>query len=368
MTEPPAKMSAGRPDIRYRDARGFGSRVVWGGGGLATVARTLLWPVSLVYGLVVALRGGAYRLGVLPKKRLPAPVIGVGNVTLGGTGKTPMVAWVVERLTEAGLRPAVLSRGYGSEGPGEQNDEVRMLGRDAPGLIQVVDADRVRGGRRAVRELGADCLVLDDGYQRLGLARDLNVVLLDALCPFGGEGLFPAGALREPASGVSRADVVVITRVGVATPEAVGRVVSRARRLAPRAVFAKARFEPAALEALGDGETPLLEALRGKRLFAFCGLGNPAGFFGTLGRLWPATVRGVALRDHAAYPDERLAGLAAEAAKERADYVVTTLKDAVKIGTRWPGPVPAFALRTRMELLEGRELLQSRLMRAARGE
>ena len=366
MSRPPATTPLGRPDVRYRDARGFGARVVWGGGGLAAFVRALLWPVSLVYGAVVRLRGLAFRLGLAPRRRLPAPVIGVGNVTLGGTGKTPMVAWIVTRLREEGFRPAVLSRGYSAE-PGEENDEARMLGRDAPGLIQVLDADRVRGGRRAVRELGADCLVLDDGYQRLGLVRSLNIVLLDALCPFGGGWLFPAGALREPASGVSRADVVVITRAGVASADALGRLVSRARRLAPRAAIVRARFEPQALEALGDGDSPPLEALRGERLFAFCGLGAPAGFFGTLGRLWPASVRGVALEDHAAYPDARLALLAGEAVKEGAEYVVTTCKDAVKIGARWPGPTPAFALRTRVEFPEGGELLRSRLLRAVGG-
>ena len=357
------------PAAAFRDARGLGARLVWGTGpGLLRALRATLWPVSLVYAFGASVRAWTYGVGLRRAARLSAPVISVGNLTVGGTGKTPMAAWLAERLAEWGRRPAILSRGYKSGGPGEDNDEARMLREGAPALIQVVDPDRARGGRRATEEFGADSLILDDGFQRLDVRRDLDIVLVDALCPFGAGRVFPAGPLREPKGALGRADVVVITRTDVASREATAALVSTARRLAPRAAIVKSGVAPQGLAPLREGETRPVAWLAGKRVFGFCGLGNPLGFFSSMARLRPAWLGGVALEDHASYPPDRVRKLAAEAATSEAYCVVTTRKDAVKVRGAWPGPAPAFALIAQMELLEGKEVLLSLVRRALKGD
>jgi len=259
-----------------------------------------------------------------------------------------------------------LSRGYRADGPGRVNDEVMALAANCPGLIQVPDPDRARGGRRALDEMGADTLVMDDGFQHRRLARDLDVALVDALDPWGGGALLPAGALREPRSSLRRADVVVLTRCNLAPAEAVAKLAQDVARLAPGCRVARAGYEAESLAPAAGGEARPAEWLRGRAVFAFCGVGAPEGFWAMLERLGPSRLAGVALEDHAAYPPARLAALAAEAQASGAEVVVMTQKDAVKIGAAWPGPAPALVLRARMTILDGEAELLERIGRALR--
>ena len=345
------------------DRRGFLVRAVCGAGDdwLLVAVRWVLRALSPVYGLGVRLRAWVCRSHILRLRRLPVPVISVGNLTVGGTGKTPMVEWIVRYLRKRRRSPAVLSRGYGAPHRGEPNDEVQSLERNVPGVVHVVDPDRARGGWQAVEEHDADCVVLDDGFQHIRLCRDLDIVLIDALDPFGNGRLLPGGCLREPPSALCRADVVVLTRSDVVSHDRRDALVERLGQEAPQAALVQAGLELMSLEPLGHGVPREPKWLAHKRVFAFCGLGNPLGFLGRLERLRPEVLNGVLLDDHAPYPPLVVEALARAAADSGADAVVTTQKDAVKIGAAWPGPVPALALRIRMRIIAGEELLEQRL-------
>ncbi|MFZ3207577.1 MAG: tetraacyldisaccharide 4'-kinase, partial [Geobacteraceae bacterium] len=189
--------------------------------------KAILWPLSLVYANIMRLRALVYRHGALRVNRLPRPVIAVGNLTVGGTGKTPMVALLCRDLLERGKRVTVLSRGYGgkagkeprivSDGrtlflsPAEAGDEPYMLAVTMPGLAVVIGSDRYRAGLFALEHLAPDIFIMDDGFQHLRLWRDLNILLVDSRSPFGNGLTLPAGLLREPVGAMKRADLVVLT-------------------------------------------------------------------------------------------------------------------------------------------------------------
>lgn len=312
--------------------------------------RWLLTPAWLAWRPLVAARNAAYDLGWRPILRLPVPVLSVGNLAAGGTGKTPFTALLAERLRARGRRPAVLMRGY--KGEDGANDEARLL--DCP---VVCDPDRVRGGTRAIAD-GADCLVLDDGFQHRRLHRDVDLVLIDALRPWGGGAVLPLGLLREGARGLRRADLAVITRSDQADPAALDGIAARLRRHGLASV--RARHAPAALVPLqgGAGEPP--QALAGRRVLLASGLGNPGGFERTVRDLGAAIVAHRRFPDHHRYSASEAAALVAEAAAAGAQLVVTA-KDAVKL--RPLGAVGA-VLTVRMALdAEGDAALDALLAR-----
>ena len=313
----------------------------------------------------------AYRLGLtldrLRKRprRLDTPVISVGNLTCGGTGKTPVVAWLARRLQRQGLRPGLLSRGYRGDEAG--NDEKRVLDALCPGVPHVQQADRLAAGRSL--EGDCDVLILDDGFQHRRLARDADVVLIDALRPWGHGHLLPRGLLREPPSALRRASLVVVTRVDLISASdrqtlewTIGRFTD--------APVATGRFAPTRL-VTADGTRVRPRDLSAVRALAFCGLGNPAGFAATLGQFGlsvpPETVR--AFPDHHAYTPADLGRLGQWAAAEGADLLVTTRKDLVKIPDARLGGVPVLALDIEFEPVHRSELfdavLPSRLSQAA---
>jgi len=301
----------------------------------------LLAPLTPLYRGAVAARLAAYRRGFIASSRLPVPVVSVGNLTFGGTGKTPTVIALVRDLVRRGRHPAVLTRGYGRSvaepvvlvGPDPRTaahtagDEPLELAARLPGVPVVVDPDRVRGGVEALTR-GADILVLDDGFQHLRLERDLDVVLVDAGDPWGGGRMPPRGRLREPLSGLARADAVLLTKVP-ADPapvlDAVRRVVAER---APDAPLLAARLEPSAVRR--EGETVGPETLRGERVLAVAGLGRPEGFADLLRAAGAEIVGTRWFADHhvfaAAEVDEAVAAAAAAGA-----VVATTAKDAVKM-------------------------------------
>ncbi len=294
-------------------------------------------PLALAYGAGLVLRNAF----APASKRAGVPVLCVGNLTVGGTGKTPAVAWVVETLTRAGRKPAVLMRGYGA-------DEDRLLERLLPGVPVVVDADRVAGAAKAVAG-GAKVLVMDDGFQHRRLHRDLDLVLLDATDPFGGGHLLPWGRLREPREALARAGAVLITRADQAAPEALSVLRSEIARLAPKALVAEAAHAPV------DAE-----GLQGLRVFAVCGIGNPGAFRKTLEDSG-ATVTGMrAFPDHHAYSPQDVETVNAAASGLP---VVTTQKDWVKLEA-----IPAAAgwkvLKIRLEMRVGRQALEEKVLTA----
>jgi tetraacyldisaccharide 4'-kinase len=318
-------------------------------------------PLSLLYGGVVRARAALYASGRLASRVLAAPVVSVGNITFGGTGKTPFVEFLARRLKFEGFRPAVLSRGYGrrsrvpllvsrGEGPlvspEEGGDEPVALARRLPGVVVAVAARRVEAARLA-EPLSCDVFLLDDGFQHLALKRDANLLLLDARDPFGGGSLPPAGRLREPLESVRRADAIVFTRVerGLPSPEAERTVAL----LCPEtAVFHAAIRTDGLRDEAGSPVDAREVSLR--RCVAVCGVAEPSGFSAALRRLELAAEETFVFPDHHRYSDRELTRIRQTADRTGAAFLVTTEKDAVKLGGRVSLPVVTVHLE--VEVLE----------------
>ena len=304
-----------------------------GGGVLGALSRAGLSVLAVAYGAAVRARAVVYGLGLFGERRLPVRVVSVGNLVAGGTGKTPFVAWLASRLREAGKRPGILSRGYGSRPVGSPLSDEGTLLRDllGPGVPQVEDPDRVRGGLRLLAEHpDTDVLVLDDGFQHRRLGRDLDLVLLDATDPFGLGRLLPRGRLREPRSALARAHAVVLTRSERVSPADLDALRAAVRALAPRALVAVARTVPRALVSVTGEERPL-DVLRGATVLAYAGVGNPKAFLGTLLDLGARVVASRLVPDHHAPTSAEAARLADDARAAGASVVATTRKDLVKL-------------------------------------
>ncbi len=326
----------------------------------AACARLGLGVVSLGYGLAVAARNRAYDRRRLRTYRASVPVISVGNLTLGGTGKTPMVEWVARRLRARGLRVAILSRGYG--GDTGLNDEGTVLEENLPDVPHLQGADRSLLARTAVEELESQVLVLDDGFQHRRLERDLDLVLLDALDPFGAGRMFPRGLLREPLRSLRRASVVVLSRADLVDESARNEIRRIVTAQAGERPWVLARHAPVALVNALESTMPLA-GLRDQSIAAFCGIGNPEGFRRTLAGLIGRDPPMLAFPDHHPYSASDLRKLEEFAIETRADLVLTTQKDLVKIRCERLGHAPLFALRIGLECLSGADLLEAAVAR-----
>ena len=308
-----------------------------------------------------AIRRVLHGAGLLPTAVLPAPVVSVGNLSAGGAGKTPLVEHLVRELRALGARPVVVSRGYGARVPGTAlNDEGCVLAENLPGLPQRQSPDRASAGRAALEAGEGDCLVLDDAFQHFRLARDLDLVALDAACPFSG------GLRREGAGALRRAGAVVLTRAGRAGPEATAAARRAVEALAPGIAVATADHEPGALVPLGGGDSADPSSLRGRRVFACAGIADPSSFRSTLESLG-ATVAGTAwFPDHGLDSVARLGPALADAKAAGADLVVVTQKDAVKLAAAGgaPPPLPVAALRIRIRFLDGADRIRDELRAA----
>jgi len=327
-------------------------------GVAASALRVLLGALSVPYAGLMRLRRWAYRHRLLGSRSAQVPVISIGNVTTGGTGKTPMVAWVVQRLKRAGRDPAILIRGY--KAAGGVADEAEMLFKQT-GVPVVVNPDRVSAAAAAV-EAGVDCLVLDDGFQHRRLRRDLDVVLIDATNPFGFGRVLPRGLLREPASALRDADAIVITRCDLIAPADLARLRDRLVRLAPAASMHLAGHVVTTVIAPGGQRAPGT-VLAGKRVGAFCGLGNPEAFFATLAQAGAEVAATVAFDDHAAYDAAALGRIAAAAGG--CEILVTTAKDRVKIADPAVLPAPLWTVQVAIGLTEGADALAAKILAAA---
>lgn len=326
---------------------------------LPSLARGALAACSVFYGAGVRARNAAFDCGCRRTYTAGVPVVSVGNVTTGGTGKTPVVAWLANWLSERGVRPAILSRGYRALDE-TTNDEKLVLDRLCPGVPHVQNPDRVAGARQAIREFGAEMLILDDGFQHRRLRRDLDIVLIDALQPFGYGRLLPRGLLREPLSGLRRADLIAITRADRLT--GAGREAILAA-IAPWRPTGEAPVE-IAFSPLGLvnelGERNDMSAIRGRAVAAFCGIGNPAGFRGTLEDAGANVVEWREFPDHHHYTAADVRELVARARSAGA-ILVTTLKDLVKIRAEWTGGFPVWAIDLGARIVRGGDLWERRL-------
>lgn len=340
----------------------------------STLAAFALGPFAAAWSFGMRVRRAAYRAGVASSRRLSLPVVSVGNLTVGGTGKTPTVAWLVENLARRGRKCAVLTRGYGRKSrekmllvepqenadPLAAGDEPAMLARrfatNAPQTVLAVGADRHASGQLIQRSGDTAILILDDGFQHLRLERSLNLVLVDATEPFGNGHVLPLGRLRERPASLRDADAVLITRADPASDQATLR--DALRRYNPDAPIFHSRMAPSGLINLRTNADVDLNALRGEKVAAFCGIGNPESFVHLAREIGCDLVLARAYRDHHRYSDRDLESLAEAAASRGAQACLTTVKDAVNLSSVDKLPGPVYALSIDLVVDQAEELLQ----------
>ncbi len=302
---------------------------------------------------VVSARNALYDRRVLRVHDSPIPVVSVGNITVGGTGKTPFSAYLVSALLKAGHHPAVVMRGYG-------DDELHLHARMNPGIPVIADVDRVAGIKSAIAA-GADVAVLDDGFQHRRAHRDLDIVLVSAEHWHSNLRLLPAGPLREPVRSLARADLIVITQKSASDAET--RVVVRAIQAMPAidaAVIVVALVPNKIVSASGDGRVSL-DAIMGESVLAIAGIGDPGSFFTQLRQLG-ARVTQRRFGDHHAYSEAEAVRLALESVSHK--YAITTEKDAVKLSKIWPANGPKlWYLSQAVRPTEGASLVAAALVK-----
>lgn len=343
--------------------------------------RVLLWTLSMGYGAAVLARRTAYALGVLKTRRPGAKVVCIGNLTTGGTGKTPAVLLAAQTLRRRNHPVAILTRGYGRTTPPDElcvltedthvpwtecGDEPWMMQQalSGSGVPILVCADRAKSSEQAVRFFHSKILVLDDGFQHHRLARDLDIVLLNATDPFGGGSLLPLGDLREPMSALSRAQVVVLTRVDQVSESALEALRQRVKELSPEAALCEAVHKPDFLLELGAGRRHRLSHLEGKEACALSGIGDPASFEAQLEGAGVRLTQRWRYRDHHRFT---MAELETAQRLRGGRPVVTTFKDLARFPAGWEAALPGetYALAVKLELLKGRNVWTDRLVALA---
>ena len=319
------------------------------------------WLASQLYGGVLAGRDASYRYGLRHRRRLPCRVVSIGNVTLGGTGKTPLTLWTALWFQRQGWRVAVLSRGYGgrstapclvvSEGHRPLapwrvvGDEPYLLAQRLRGIPVLTARDRYQGGLDACEAFGAQVVILDDGFQHVALHRDLDVVLIDASNPFGHGALVPRGVLREPLRALQRASAIVLTRADMVPVETLPALCRQLRQWhIEQPIYAMATVAESLSQVEHDAPQGVAQLAR-QRVVAFAGVGNPQSFVSTLSQLGSQVVAQVRFPDHHAYTDKDWRVIVDAARRQHAACLVTTEKDAVRLKPDWQAPVPVYALR-----------------------
>ncbi len=338
----------------------------------AKLGKALLTALSIPYGWAIHTRNALYDRGLLRSHRAAVPVICVGNLTTGGTGKTPLVVWLCRFLSELqpgakeGQTPCViLTRGYKSAQGGR--DEPALLSQLCPGTPVSVNSDRVAGARQAIERYAPRLLVMDDGFQHRRLARDLDILTIDATAPFGYERLLPAGLLREPVSCMCRAQAAVITRADQATEERLRTIEARIAALNPEMIVARSCHRPTSVT-FADGHSAAIDTLKRQRVYAFCGIGNPEAFFQTLRSLGASLVGSSLFDDHHPFSAREIVTMEEEAQRLEADLVMTTEKNMTGLpGQAWRSPLLLGSLNVELTFTAGEQAFKSLIRRMLTG-
>lgn len=354
---------------------------------LVCFLRPLLWFLSILY-LGVITCNSAKR-----KRELSCPVISVGNLVLGGTGKTPAVEMLARMIKAMGYKVAILSRGYGrkptrataslgivSDGERvllreeEGGDEPLVLAGNLPGVAVLVGKDRFRTGSYAINNFGTSAVILDDGYQHIALRRDIDIVTLDSSCPFGNGHLLPRGTLREPVEGLRRADLFLLTRVDTAAPmdSGIEDIRRKLRSINPAAPILESVHSPVCLENITTGERLELEFLTGRNVFAVSSIGNPQSFEKTLRNLGARVVDEFRFADHHRYTSDEIARIQRMAQERGVRTWLTTQKDAVRLkpfrNSFVTGEaVDVLALVIELKIVRGEEILEEMIKALFKG-
>ena len=299
-------------------------------GLVATLGRTGLSAIEIPYESLIRLRNYGYDHSILTVKKASAPVISVGNLTLGGTGKTPLVAWLAHWFAQHNKKPAIISRGYKAK-TGQLSDEAAELKILLPTVPHYANKQRIIAAGEAVTK-GSDVLLLDDGFQHRQIGRDLNLVTIDATDPFGCNRLFPRGLLREPLWGLKRADALVLTRTDQVSIKTRNEIQEQCFQFVGShdKPWIETEHRPSNLR-LVDGTTQPLKTLQDKRILSLSAIGNPAAFHRTLTTLGHEPVATLTFPDHHTYTTDDIHRISEETESVGAEIIVTTLKDLVKL-------------------------------------
>jgi tetraacyldisaccharide 4'-kinase len=298
-------------------------------------------------------------MGLLRSVRFPCPVVSVGNITAGGTGKTPFVEFLARWFARKNFRIAVLARGYGRIDD-RSDDEDLISEMELENVVRLPGRDRVAQGRKAIAEYRADVLILDDGFQHYRIQRTLDLVTVDATAPFANGHLLPRGLLRESPSALRRAGLIVLTRTDQVAPDELRRL---REQLGPDVV--ETIHKPVSVRSLWNRKRHGTDWLRGRCIYAFCGVGNPDAFRRTLESLGAQVVKFRAFDDHHRYGAADIRRMSAEAQEFMAEAIVTTEKDATKVNPE-VFDLPLAALRVEIEVTRNEELLEERLLEVVR--
>ncbi len=324
----------------------------------ASILRTGLWAAQWPYRFGVLFKNFAFDFGLREPFEVGVRVISVGNLTTGGTGKTPVVAFLANWFRDAGAQVGLLSRGYKSL-DAAANDEKLVLDQLCPGVPHWLNADRIDSAKRAVID-GCTLLILDDAFQHRRIHRDLDIVLIDATNPWGYGHCLPRGMLREPIANIERADLVVVTRTDQISAEELTAIRAELVRRNHIGTVIEVSFRPSRLINSAGQTKPFVE-LAGQRVFGFCGIGNPDSFERTLRQLGPEVVGFESFPDHHHFTSDDLVRLGEQAKSANADVLLTTHKDLVKIPDTGLGGRPLWAVQIETEISRGAPMLEARL-------
>jgi len=329
----------------------------------------VLAPLSILYGAGVRFRYALYRSGIFRKDKVAAPVISVGNITTGGTGKTPLVAWIAEQLTQRQYRVCILTRGYGRANSQERvivsdgnqilrsvddsGDEPSMLAEQLKGKAAVIcDTDRVAAAQWAIENLGSEVFILDDGFQNVRIVRDLDIVTLDAMNPWGNRKLLPAGILREPIDALKRADCVAITRKEEYEEDP---LLEDIRKIAD-APIVTSRIVSLRIRPINSSSQSNATKISGP-VAAFCAIGNPEAFFKTLRDDDHELCQTFVFRDHHKYTQADINRIVEQSQARGAKALLTTAKDEVKLRSlRFD--LPGYVVDVGIEIVQQAKLLE----------
>jgi len=332
-------------------------------GTAAAALRAVLSIAGQIYAPFITLRNLLYSKGLIKIHQAGVPVISIGNITTGGTGKTPLVIWLANMLHEKNISTAILTRGYKETKnlklkTKNYKDEVAILIKNCPQAKIIVNPDRAAGAAEAVNRFAAKVLIMDDGFQHRRLHRELDIVTIDATEPFGYGKLLPAGLLREPVTALKRTAAVVITRTDQITETQLKQLEEKLLSINPDMVIAKSIHAPVCVKPAADKQIGI-EQLKEKKLFAFCGIGNPDAFLNTIKRLGADLVGSRIYNDHHHYTDDDIDDIYQLAQYRKADFVLTTEKDWTKIENRKSKienqPIPFAYLAIELKITAGKD-------------